>query len=579
MSNAELARRLDQLADLSEIDGDNPFRVRAYRNAARRLRELEEQITDLLDHGADLTEIEGIGKEIAEKLRDMVQTGRLKQLDELAERVPIGLTEVVRVKGVGPKHARTLWLEVGVTDVDELEKATKGGKLAGLPGFGAKTQENVLKGIDAYRRNTGRALLGEIDAVIAPLIERLRNAKGVSRVEVAGSYRRRRETVGDVDLLAIAASPEDVTKAFTSYGEVDDVLGSGDTRSSVRLASGLQVDLRVVPEEAFGAALMYFTGSKDHNVALRQRAIDRGLRLNEYGLFEGTEDDPHAKRVAGVSEEEIYQRLGLAWVPPELREDRGEIAASAEGRLPELLTQDDLRGDLHMHSTWSDGKNTLSEMIAACVERGYAYMAITDHSKALAMTGGMDEAKLARQWEELDELTADRNDITVLRGMEVDILRDGSLDLSDDWLARLDIVLVSVHSHFGLSRADQTARVVKAVSHPMVNVLAHPTARMLGERDPIDLDLGEVFDACLANQVAVEHNASVPRLDLSDTHLIAARKRGLVVSMGTDAHAVKQLDAMRFGVDQARRAWLGKDDVLNTRPLAEVRRFLTKGEG
>lgn len=576
MSNAELARKLDQLADLSEIDGDNPFRVRAYRNASRRIRELEEQIADLLEHGADLTEIEGIGKEIAEKLRAMVATGRLSQLDELAERVPIGLTEVVRVKGVGPKHARALWQELGVTDVDALEKAAKEGKLAGLPGFGAKSQENVLKGIDAYRRNTGRALLGEIDAVIAPLLERLRKAEGVARVEVAGSYRRRRETVGDVDLLAIAATPEAVTQAFTSYGEVDDVLGSGETRSSVRLASGLQVDLRVVPEEKFGAALMYFTGSKDHNVALRQRAIDRGLRLNEYGLFEGTEDDPHQKRVAGLTEEEIYERLGLPWIPPELREDRGEIDAAESGKLPSLITLEDLRGDLHMHSTWSDGKSTLREMIDACVERGYAYMAITDHSKALAMTGGMDEAKLARQWDELDELTADLSDITVLRGMEVDILKDGSLDLSDAWLEKLDIVLVSVHSHFGLPRAEQTARVVKAVSHPEVNVLAHPTARMLGERDPIDLDLGEVFDACLANHVAVEHNASVPRLDLSDAHLIAARKRGLVVSMGTDAHAVKQLDAMRFGIDQARRAWLKKADVLNTRPLDDVRRFLAK---
>lgn len=576
MSNAELARKLDQLADLSEIDGDNPFRVRAYRNASRRIRELEEQIADLLEHGADLTEIEGIGKEIAEKLRAMVATGRLRQLDELAERVPIGLTEVVRVKGVGPKHARALWQELGVTDVDALEKAAKEGKLAGLPGFGAKSQENVLEGIDAFRRNTGRALLGEIDAVIAPLLDRLRKAEGVARVEVAGSYRRRRETVGDVDLLAIAATPEAVTQAFTSYGEVDDVLGSGETRSSVRLASGLQVDLRVVPEEKFGAALMYFTGSKDHNVALRQRAIDRGLRLNEYGLFEGTEDDPHHKRVAGLTEEEIYERLGLPWIPPELREDRGEIDAAESGKLPSLITLEDLRGDLHMHSTWSDGKSTLREMIDACVERGYAYMAITDHSKALAMTGGMDEAKLARQWDELDELTADMSDITVLRGMEVDILKDGSLDLSDAWLEKLDIVLVSVHSHFGLPRAEQTARVVKAVSHPEVNVLAHPTARMLGERDPIDLDLGEVFDACLANQVAVEHNASVPRLDLSDAHLIAARKRGLVVSMGTDAHAVKQLDAMRFGIDQARRAWLKKADVLNTRPLDDVRRFLAK---
>ncbi len=574
MSNAELARRLEQLADLSEIDGDNPFRVRAYRNAAHRIRELEEQVADMLEHGADLTEIEGIGKEIAEKLRAMVASGRLKQLDELAERVPIGLTEVVQVKGVGPKHARTLWQEVGVTSVDELERAAKEGKLVGLPGFGAKTQENVLKGIDAYRRNTGRALLGEIDAVIAPLLERLRGTEGVRRVEVAGSYRRRRETVGDVDLLAVADAPEAVTEALVGYAEVDDVLGSGATRSSVRLASGLQVDLRVVPEEAFGSALMYFTGSKDHNVALRQRAIDRGMHLNEYGLFEGGEGE--AKRVAGATEDEIYQRLGLAWIPPELREDRGEIDAAAAGSLPELITLDDLRGDLHMHSSWSDGKNTLAEMIAACAARGYRYMAITDHSKALAMTGGMDEAKLARQWDELDELAAERSDVTVLRGMEVDIRKDGTLDLSDEWLARLDIVLISVHSHFDLPQAEQTARVVKAVSHPEVNVLAHPTARMLGERDPIALDLAEVFDACLAHGVAVEHNASVPRLDLADVHLVAARKRGLTVTMGTDAHAVKQLDAMRFGIDQVRRAWFGKRDVLNTRPLAEVRRFLAK---
>lgn len=621
MSNAEMVRLLEQYADLNEIDGENSFKVRAYRNAAEAIASLGEAVAAMVAAGEPLTDIKGVGKEIAEKLTVMATTGRFPQLEDLAKEVPPSLIELTRVKGVGPKLVQSLWRSVGITSVAELEAAIPAGKLAGLPGVGAKKLEAIQRGIDAYHRNVGRTRLGEVDFVVEPLIERLRAVPGVLRLEVAGSYRRRRETVGDVDLLATTgdattegpvtgkavtegpvtekiategattegtgSTAAAVTREFTAYPEVAEVLGSGETRSSVRLKNGIQVDLRVVPEDAFGAALLYFTGSKAHNVALRQVALDHGLHLSEYGLFEGGADPDRpatpgaaGKRVASRTEEEIYARLGLDWVPPELREDRGELAAAAEHALPELITLADVRGDLHMHSTWSDGKATVVQMLEACAARGYEYMALTDHSKALAMTGGLDEAKLARQWEELDELLGEAQaGITLLRGMEVDILRDGTLDLSDEWLERLDIVLISVHSHFDLSRAEQTARVVKAVSHPQVNVLAHPTGRVLGERDPFDLDLTAVFEACLANGVAVEHNASYQRLDLSDVNLMAARARGVTVTLGSDAHSVDQLATMRYGVDQLRRAWFTSADVLNTRPLAEVRRFLGKRRG
>ncbi|MEJ2476410.1 MAG: PHP domain-containing protein, partial [Desulfobacterales bacterium] len=391
--------------------------------------------------------------------------------------------------------------------------------------------------------------------------------------------RRRRETIGDLDLLVIADDGQAAGAALSGLDEVAEVLGSGDTKTSVRLTSGLQIDLRVVPYESFGAAWMYFTGSKEHNVALRQLAVDAGRHLNEYGLFHGGEPGRERKggtRLAGATEEEVYQAFGMDWIAPELRERRGEIAAAREHRLPDLITGDAIRGDLHMHSTWSDGKSTVLEMIAACEERGYAYMALTDHSQALRMTGGLDAAKLARQWQELDELLDGREGITLLRGLEVDILGDGTLDLEEDWLERLDIVIASVHSHFDFDEPRQTERVVKAASHPQVNVLAHPTGRLLGERDPYAIDLDAVFDACAANGVAVEINASPARLDLNDVHTLAARHKGLTIVNNTDAHSTRHLEFMHFGVEQARRAWLSADAVLNTRPLDEVRRFLAK---
>lgn len=584
MTNAELARHLDLFADLQELAGENRFRIRAYRTAAANILELSDQVESLIAGGADLEEIPGVGKDIAEKLEVMVRTGELPQLTELSQKIPLGLTEVMRVKGIGPKLASAAWTELGVDSVDALEKAAQEGRLSELPGFGPKRQASILKSIEAHRRNVERARLGEIDPIVRPLVESLRQVPGAERVEVAGSYRRRRETVGDIDLLAIADSDKAaaaISQAFTTYPDVDEVLGSGDTRSSVRLKNGLEVDLRVMEAESFGAALLYFTGSKSHNVELRQLALDKGWHLTEYGLFEGTGEEGESplssgKRLASKTEEDIYAKLGLPYIEPEMREGRGEIKAAQEGELPVLVELADIRGDLHMHSIWSDGRASIEDMMRACMERGYEYMALTDHSKALAMTGGLDEEKLARQWEELDEITAANPGITLLRGLEVDILKDGTLDLSDEWLEKLDIVLVSVHSHFSLPIEEQTARMVKAVSHPQVNILCHPTGRILGAREGYAVDLAEVFEACRENQVAVELNASYQRLDLSDVNLIAARKRGLMVSIGTDAHNEKELAGMELGVQQARRAWLSKEQVLNARELAEVRKFLAK---
>ncbi len=577
MNNVDLARRFEQLASLSEINEENPFRVRAYRNLARTLLELEEQVADLVERGADLTEISGVGKDLAGKLDALVRTGELEQLSALLHTVPAGLLHVVNIQGVGPKKAARLWRELNVTSVDDLERAAGDGKVAQLAGFGAKSQEKILRGIETFRRHAGRTNLNAADAAIAPLVALLRGVPGMRTLEVAGSYRRRRETIGDVDLLAVADDAEAAGAALAGFGGVAEVLGRGPTKTSVRLSTDLQVDLRVVGEGSFGAALMYFTGSKEHNVALRQRATERGLRLNEYGLYATDGAGEVGERVAGASEDEVYAALGLDPIAPELREARGEIAAAAEHRLPRLLSEGDIRGDLHTHSTWSDGKDSWQEMRRACAERGYAYLALTDHSQALRMTGGLDGAKLERQWRELDDasLSSDGGP-ALLRGLEVDILKDGTLDLDDDWLERLDIVIVSVHSHFGLSRAEQTARVVRAVSHPQVNVLGHPTGRLLGERDPYDLDLDAVFEACAANRVAVEHNASPERLDLKDSDLIAARRHGLEIAVDTDAHAVRHLANLRFGVSQARRAWLTDEHVINTWPLERLRDFLAK---
>ncbi|HSF39301.1 MAG TPA: PHP domain-containing protein, partial [Thermoanaerobaculia bacterium] len=423
-----------------------------------------------------------------------------------------------------------------------------------------------------------RMLLADAERFVLPLLAYLNGIPEVERLEVAGSYRRRRETVGDIDLLAIATVPGPVMEGFLAYPQRDKILMSGDTRSTITLGSGLQVDLRVVPPDCYGAALVYFTGSKEHNVKLRRRAVEKGLRISEYGVFRVDEDDPEAEgeRIAGREEADVYATVGLAFIPPELREDRGEIEKAAAGRLPRLIRQEDLKGDLHMHSTWSDGRSSIEEMVEACAARGYEYMVISDHSKALAMTNGLDAYRLRAQWEEIEEVRARHPEIRILRSMEVDILSDGSLDLEDEMLAGLDLVLVSLHSRLDLPSDSQTERVLKALAHPEVDIFCHPTARLINRRRPAEMDLDAVLAEAAKRGVAVELNSNPHRLDLKDTHLARAKELGCKVVISTDSHRPRELDLMRYGIEQARRAGLTAEDVLNTLPFAEFQAALRR---
>ncbi len=601
MDNPAIATALDQVADLLEIQGANPFRVRAYRNAARTVTMHAVPMRQLLEEGADLTELPGIGKEMAGHIAELVTTGDLSVLDALDGEVPRSLVEIVALSGVGPKKAARFWQELGVETVEQLAEAAKAGRVAALDGFGEASQAKILRAIERRRpAGTGRLPLAHAERRIAPLLDHLAAAKQVQRLEVAGSYRRRLETVGDIDLLAVARQAEPVMERFTTFPGAQRVVMAGPTRGRIALAGGspggiLEVDLRIVPRKSHGAAMVYFTGSKEHNIKLRQRAIERGLRLSEYGLFRedegkrrkraghegeaadgGPAEGPVADRdpwagelVAGREEKQVYRALGLPWIPPELREDRGEIAAAEAGELPELIEAGDVRGDLQMHSDWSDGKNTIAEMVVECVRRGYDYLALTDHSPALAMTGGLDARKIRRQWREIATVQ-EHVPLRILRAQEVDILADGALDQTEEILEELDLVVAAIHSRLQLSSSEQTRRILRALEHPAVNVLAHPTARLIGKRRPISFDLDEVLHCARENRVAMELNCLPHRLDLKDSHLIRARELGVKVVISTDAHSVEDLEMMRFGVDQARRAWLGAGDVLNTLAVEEL---------
>ncbi len=581
MTNLEISRILESMADLLEIQGANPFRVRAYRNAAGMIGDHSTPLEKLVAAGEDLSKLPTIGKDLAAQIAELVETGKLAMLEELAAQVPATLIDLVGIQGVGPKKAKKLWQELDITTIDALEEAAKSGKVAALEGFGAKSQEKILAGIAQFRQHQQRMKLSDADQLVEPLLEHLRSVKGLKCLDVAGSLRRRRETIGDFDLLACSKDPKKVMERFLAYPQIADVEMSGDTRASVRLDSGVDVDLRVVEERSYGAALVYFTGNKAHNIKLRERGQERGLRISEYGVFKESGDeeagDPWAGEwIAGKTEEDVYAAVDLPWMPPELREDRGEIAAAEKDELPDLVTLDDMRGDLQMHSTWSDGKSSIEEMLIACVARGYEYFALTDHSKSLAMTGGMDAKKIRRQWKEIEEVQARHPEIRLLKSQEIDILADGSLDQDEDVVEQLDLVLVSVHSRFELPGPKQTERILRAVRHPRVNILAHPTGRLINRRPPFDLDLEEILAACVEHNVAVELNAHPERLDLKDTHLMRAKELGAKIVISTDAHRTTELALMRYGLDQARRAWLTKKDVLNTRPLSQLLKALKK---
>jgi DNA polymerase (family X) len=574
MENLEISSVLDHLGDLLEIQGANPFRVRAYRNAVRTIQGLTRSLADMVAQKEDLTELPAIGKDLAGHIRELVETGRLRVLEEVSREVPPTLAELMRLDGVGPKKARRLWDELGVTSVEELDKTLREGRVEALDGFGSKSAEKMARAIQDLRQHMGRFLLADADELVRPLLRYLREGPGVERVEVAGSYRRRKETVGDIDILVLCQEdPAALMARFTEYPGAERVESAGDTRGRIHLSSGLPVDIRIVPRESFGAALHYFTGSKEHNVAVRGLGVKKGLRINEYGVFREGEDakgDPEGERLGGDREEDVFSAVGLPWIPPVLRENRGETEAAREGRLPRLVSLGDIRGDLQMHSTWSDGKNSLKEMAESCRELGYEYLAVTDHSQAVTVARGLRPDRVRAQWREMEEVREEVPGIRLLRSLEIDILKDGSLDMPDDILDELDLVLVSVHSFMDMDRVGMTRRVIRAMEHPEVDILAHPTGRILNRRRPFELDVEEVLQAAAALEVAVELNAHPKRLDLHDLHLRRAKELGVKVAINTDAHSTRELVLMSYGVDQAGRGWLEPEDVLNTLPLEEM---------
>lgn len=584
MENFEIARTLKELGLLLEIQGANAFRVRAYRNAVEAIGGLTRPLADMVEAGEDLTSLQDIGKTVASHIEELVRTGALERLDQVATEIPRELTKLVQLDGVGPKKAKKLFDELGVVSMDDLEAAVQEGKVQTLDGFGPKSASRILTAIESFKRRTGRMLLSEAEEVLEPLVAYVRETEGVERLEVAGSFRRRKETIGDLDLLVqTSGDGAAIIQHFVEYPGVERITGAGDTKGSVVLRSGVSVDLRVLPPRSFGAALQYFTGSKEHNVAHRILGVRAGLRLNEWGVFRipddvdsGSVGKEEGERLGGTTEEEMYAPLGLPWIPPVLRENRGEIDAARNGELPDLVSVDDFRAELHMHSTWSDGRLSIAEMVAACKARGFEYGVITDHTPAVGVAGGLDPDRVREQWKEVDALVAELEDFTLFKGLEVDILKDGALDTTEDILEELDFVIVSVHSFMAMDKTAMTDRVVKALEHPAVDLLAHPTGRLLNRREGYPIDVEAVLQAALANDVAVEINAHPRRLDLSDVHAFRARELGLTVAINTDAHSVKDLDHLRFGVDQGRRAWLEPQHVLNTRTVEEFQAWLAR---
>ena len=566
--NADIAGIFNEIADLLDIEQANPFRIRAYRNAARMVSELGREVRTLLANGADLTTLPGIGDDLAGKMREIVETGGCRMLDALQTELPPAIAELLHVPGLGPKRVRTLWHDLDIQTPEQAARAARDGRIRALPGFGEKTEANILQAIEAHLSQTRRIKLATAAQYASTLVDALNRASGVKRVEVAGSYRRMSETVGDLDILVSAASDSDVMARFVAYDEVSDVLAQGPMRASVVLKSRLQVDLRVVAESAWGAALCYFTGSKAHNIALRRIARDNGLKLNEYGVFHGSE------RLAGDSEASVYAALGLPWIAPELREDRGEIAAARAGRLPELVQLSDLRGDLHAHTRASDGNYTLEDMALAARARGLSYLAITEHSQRLAMAHGLDAERLEVQCDEIDRINQRLKGIVLLKGIEVDILESGGLDLPDAALARLDIVIGAVHSRFDLPRAHQTERILRAMDNPCFTLLAHPTGRLIEQRPPYNVDIPRIIRHARQRGCYLELNANPKRLDLLDTHCRIAKEEHVLVAINSDAHSREDFANRRFGIGQARRGWLSATDVLNTRPLPELRQLL-----
>jgi len=582
--NADITAIFEEIADLLEIEAANPFRIRAYRNAARILGDLPQEARLLVERGHenllfrhrdDLTRLPGIGADLAGKINEIITTGHCSLLDRLHRELPPAITELLKIPGLGPKRVKALYHDLDVQTVEQLHRAAQDGRIRALHGFGEKTEQNILQALEAHASQSRRFKLATAAQYAETLRAFLQAIPGVQQVVVAGSFRRMRETVGDLDILVTAAPDSTVMHSpvmqrFTAYDEVAEVYSAGETRASILLKCGMQVDLRVVAQASYGAALHYFTGSKAHNIAIRRIAQQLGLKINEYGVFRGE------KRIAGDSEESVYRAVGLPYIPPELREDRGEIEAARANRLPQLVELADLRGDLHAHTKATDGHDSLRDMALAARALGMDYLAITEHSRRLTVAHGLDPIQLARQCDEIDRLNAQLDGITLLKGIEVDILEDGSLDLPDSVLARLDLVVGAVHSRFDLSRARQTERILRAMDHPHFTLLAHPSGRLIEKREPYDVDMLRIIRHARQRGCFLELNAHPERLDLLDSHCQSAREEGVLVSINSDAHSTFDFTNLKFGVGQARRGWLEKTDVLNTRTLAALRKLLKR---
>ncbi|MDX1807997.1 MAG: DNA polymerase/3'-5' exonuclease PolX [Sulfurospirillaceae bacterium] len=569
ISNVEIAAFFDDLADLLEIKGENPFKIRAYKNAARTIENLGTDISEMVYDGTDLSQIPTIGEHIALKIEEIVKTGKLAKLEALKHSFPPHLLDLLKVEGIGPKRTKLLYEKLHIDSLETLRKAAEEHRIKALDGFDEKLEQTILKGMLLAKKAGQRFLYSTAEPHAKALESYLRSAKDVSKVTVSGSFRRRKDTVGDLDIIVTSKSPSSLIDYFVAYPDIKEILSHGDTRSTVILNNHLQVDLRCVKDESYGAALHYFTGSKSHNIAIRKIAIDLGLKVNEYGIF-----NTKGKMIAGSTEEEMYKTVGLRYIEPELRENRGELEAARDNTLPKLLKTDDIKGDLHMHSVYSDGYNSVLEMAEAAKAMGYSYIAMTDHSAHIPIVHGMDQRKVRAQLEEIDRVNETLQDFTILKSAEVDILEDGSLVWPDSILKELDLVVGAIHDKFKLSAEKQTERILKAMDNPYLNILAHPTGRLIGEREAYEADMQRIFEEAKAKGCIMEINAQPKRLDLNDIYTKMAKEIGLKFALSTDAHNIETLHYMVYALNQARRGWLEKKDVVNTYDLSSLKNML-----
>ncbi len=570
MSNKEIAKIFSQLANLLELKGENHFKVRAYRNAARVIDALPESLEEMVKNGKDLTKLPAIGEQIAQKIEQIVKTGKLPKLERLKKEFPPALLSFLSIEGLGANRVKTLYEKLHVDTVAKLQKMAKEHKIRSLKGFGPKLEEKIAKGLKLLKQEGIRFLYEEAEPFANELKEYLQKAPGVIKVEIAGSFRRRKETVGDLDILASAKEPEIVIDYFTKFPKTAEVISAGETRSTIVLQNSLQVDLRVVKDEHFGSALHYFTGSKAHVLEIRKFAIDMNLKVNEYGVFKGSHN------IASKTEEDVYKVFGLNYIEPEIRENRGEIEAARDGKLPNLVTLNDLQGDLHIHTNYSDGLASIEKMVLKARELGHKYIAITDHSNSLSIVKGLDREKIVRYLKEIDKINEKYDDITVLKGMELDILEDGSLPYGSDILIQFDIVLGAVHSKFKLSKEQETERLIKAIKSPYIKVISHISGRLIGKRAPLDLDYQEIFKVLKEEGKFLEINSQPSRLDVNDILAREAKEMGVKFVINSDAHSQMQLEYLKYGINQARRGWLEKDDIANTKGLNEFLQILNR---